>query len=202
MPKIKVNEWERYGRLSTLRESDYCTTPNWQQQRMFLCLCDCGNRKIVKLCNLRSGNTTSCWCYHKERAAAGKSTHWMAYTKTYPVRSSMKQRCDNPKDPAYKNYWGRWISYNPRREKFENFYEDMWDSQNNLTLERRNNEGNYCKENCYRATRNQQARNKRNNKLYKGKCITDRAKELGINQPALSKRLKRWRTRERALWLN
>lgn len=77
----------------------------------------------------------------------------------------MKQRCNNKNTKAYKDYWWRWITYDPRREKFENFYEDMnkwW--QQWLSIDRIDNNWNYCKENCRWATPWQQMRNTRRNR--------------------------------------
>jgi hypothetical protein len=74
----------------------------------------------------------------------------------------MKERCDNSVSGDYKNYGGRGITYDPRWEKFENFLEDMGEAPEGLSIDRVDNNGNYCKENCRWATSAEQNGNKRN----------------------------------------
>ena len=73
----------------------------------------------------------------------------------------MIQRCENPNNPDYKDYGGRGIKVCPRWHKFENFYKDMGEKPEGLTLERKNNDGIYGLSNCCYATRKEQANNRR-----------------------------------------
>lgn len=85
------------------------------------------------------------------------------YTGIYGSWYSMKQRCRNPKNSSYKNYGERGITYDKTWEFFSNFKRDMEDGyEKGLTLDRIDNDGNYCKENCRWVTRKDQNRNKRN----------------------------------------
>lgn len=103
----------------------------------------------------------------------------------------MIQRCTNPNDKRYKNYGGRGITVCKRwRNSFEKFLEDMGEPPTKEhSIDRINNNGNYCKSNCRWVTRKEQNRNKRNNRLitYKGKtqCLIEWAEEYNINYDTL-----------------
>lgn len=81
--------------------------------------------------------------------------------KTYTAWKQMKQRCDNPNSPAYKYYGGRGISYVPAWQEYANFQSDMGDCPSGLTLERINNDENYCLENCAWVSWEKQSHNRR-----------------------------------------
>jgi len=80
--------------------------------------------------------------------------------QTYNTWYFMKQRCDNPQRSDYQYYGGRGITYDPRWADIENFLADMGPRPADLTLERRDNDLGYSKENCYWATRSTQALNR------------------------------------------
>jgi hypothetical protein len=116
----------------------------------------------------------------------------------------MKQRCQNPNNPSYHNYGGRGIKVCERWFSFENFISDMgMRPTNDHTLERINNDGNYEPSNCKWATRTEQARNFRSNRMleFNGekKCISAWAKELGLTHDSISRRLRRGWSIEEAL---
>lgn len=83
-----------------------------------------------------------------------------AHAKTYRAWQGLRQRCDNPNEPKYPRYGGRGISYDPRWCSYENFLADMGKAPLGMTLERKNNDGNYNKDNCTWASPSVQAQNR------------------------------------------
>jgi hypothetical protein len=155
---------------------------------LWLCKCKCGNETIVEGGNLRGGHTKSCGCLAIQRIVDHNRKHGMRGSRIYDCWRSMKSRCSNPKDEGYFRYGGRGISYDPKWETFEGFYEDMKDGYNDeLTLDRIEVNEGYSKSNCKWSTPTEQAHNRRNNKkvIYKGKehKLVDLYKELECDIP-------------------
>lgn len=116
-------------------------------------------------------------------------------SKTLHSYNGMISRCNRKTDPYYPCYGGRGITVCSRwLESFSNFLSDMGDKPANLSLDRIDNNGNYCKENCRWATALQQANNNRSNRLihYAGEVVTlaEGCRKYGIPRMTVRYRMK------------
>jgi hypothetical protein len=83
----------------------------------------------------------------------------------------MMWRCYNKNSKSYGDYGGRGIKVTKRWHKFENFYFDMGDPPEGMSIERVNNNNGYSKTNCRWATAKEQVRNTRASKLTVEKAV-------------------------------
>ena len=155
----------KFGRLSVI---ECVGVINNNGQIYWKCLCSniidgvekCGNESIIIGSDLTSGHTKSCGCYGEDQARISMikrmTTHGKRYTKSHKSWDSMIQRCYNTNNDNYNNYGGRGIYVDERWHLFENFYKDMGDRPEGMTLDRIDVNGHYCKINCRWATQEQQ----------------------------------------------
>jgi hypothetical protein len=207
MSKVHDLTGQRFGMLTVVERSG----SNTRGRATWQCRCDCGNDVIVVGSDLISNKSTSCGCKRSASLSAfnkeTKTSHGMRYTRLYREWRSMKNRCSCENWEDYGNYGGRGITVCPEwADSFEAFRD--WALANgyrdDLTLDRRDVDGNYEPSNCRWATQAQQANNKRNSRYleYNGevKTVKEWADELGLNYSTLYSRIttKGWST-EKAL---
>lgn len=151
---------QKFNRLIVIerKESDKWGNVQW------LCKCDCGNYNVVTTRDLKNSHTKSCGCLHKEIIT--KHGHGsQEKSQIYKTWGDMKGRCNSSSHKNYKNYGGRGIKVCKKWEEFEGFFQDMGERPPNMSIDRIDNNGDYCKENCKWSTRKEQMRNTRQNKL-------------------------------------
>jgi hypothetical protein len=174
---------KRFGRLVVIEPGE--RKPG-QRCRYWVCACDCGATKAVRSDHLRNGLIVSCGC--RQLAVGGLSE-----TPTYIIWNGMIARCCRPQSRGYQWYGARGIDVCERWLTFENFLHDMGDRPPGMTLERRDNDRGYAPDNCYWATRQQQANNTRRNRYLiiagERKSLATAAAESGIPYSRLKKRL-------------
>lgn len=107
--------------------------------------------------------------------------------KLYVVWSTMLHRCENPNRTKYKDYGGRGIKvceewHNPN--KFIDWAETHG-YEVGYQLDRIDNNGNYCPENCRWVTPKQNSRNRRNTKLLtvngETKCVAEWCEIINVS---------------------
>ena len=154
--KLKDLTGNVYGRLTVLRRGDYDRWGNI----LWVCRCECGTNKSINGGSLRSGNSQSCGCLNKELTSDRNiklkiTTHNQYQTRLYRIYTHMKHRCANPKCDHYHRYGGRGIKVCDEWQNFSKFA--TWARANgyqeNLTIDRINNDGNYEPNNCQWLTR-------------------------------------------------
>ena len=144
--QVEIKVGDRYGRLVVLEEIEPHVYPSGETRRKFIMQCDCGSPpKSFLLSSFRNGTTVSCGCYNLEKI----KSHGMNETRQYQCWADMKTRCLNKNHKWYESYGGRGITVCEKWLTFEGFWEDMEEGYSDaLTLNRRDNDAGYCKENC------------------------------------------------------
>jgi hypothetical protein len=101
--------------------------------------------------------------------------HNLTNTRIWRIWRGMRTRCNgSSNDRDRRNYSGRGVVVCERWQQFENFYEDMREGySDDLTIERIDGSGDYCKENCRWASNMEQQANNRNNRalVYQGERV-------------------------------
>lgn len=128
------------------------------------CICECGNETVVSVSELLNGGTKSCGCLRNEKSRERMTKHGLRYTRLYGIWLGMKKRISDPNCEGFQWYGGRGIGM--CKEWWEDFtaFHD-WAMNNgyadNLSIDRKNVNGDYCPDNCRWATAKEQALNRR-----------------------------------------
>lgn len=164
----------------------------------FICLCECGRIAEIRANHLFNDNQETCGRHHKKYSNPNSG-------KLYNTWNSMMHRCYDEKSHKYSSYGARGIKIcDEWKNSYYNFYK--WSIENGycdgLWIERIDNDGDYCPENCKWATRKEQMRNTRRSKHieYKGEthCLSEWCEILNLYYPTINGRLHKGWSVERA----
>ena len=142
---------QKFGRLTVV---EFVKLEN--HKTFWKCVCDCGMTVIAKGNNLRSGNTKSCGCLHREmiqKQGYANRKHGESHshrTRLYTIWCGMRQRCTNPNREAYPLYGGKGVTICEEWKDYPNFKE--WAMANgyadNLCIDRIDPSKGYSPDNC------------------------------------------------------
>lgn len=166
--RLAVGAGDVFNLLTVVREVEKAVLPSGQKNRQFLCKCECGNEKVVRLIHLVRGRIASCGCLAGQR-------HGMVNTPLHNTWRAMKNRCSNDGYIDYDRYKGRGITVCKEWGNFPAFAE--WAFQNGwadgLQIDRIDNNGNYEPSNCRFVSSKDNVNNRSNTLIvkYKGRSI-------------------------------
>lgn len=159
---------QTYGRLKVIRRGPNQSIDTSHPVVSWVCLCECGNEKLIRANNLRNSTTRSCGCLHRDATRERSLTHNLTLTVEHRAWINLRARCSNPKHNSWEHYGGRGIKVCKRWDKFEHFLEDMGRRPSDThSIDRINNDGDYTPKNCRWATKSQQSLNQRKRKRNK-----------------------------------
>ena len=146
------------GRTGVVRPSGPARDPP-DLMPIKLCECGCGEpAPIAKITNTKRGHISGQPC----RFIYGHNLikHLAYGTPEYKAYWNARQRCTDPKLKCFADYGGRGIKF--LFTSFEQFFAELGPRPDGMTLDRKDNDGNYEPGNVRWATRQQQYHNRRN----------------------------------------
>lgn len=155
---------QRFGKLVVVER----LPTNRHGEIEWLCQCDCGNTHKATSYNLTQGRTTQCRQCMINQIACANTKHNCSPKRLHEIWVNMKTRCHNQHYSLYHRYGGRGIKVCDEWEhSFANFRE--WALNNgyskDLTIDRIDNDGDYCPENCKWSTVTEQSNNRISNRI-------------------------------------
>lgn len=137
-------------RLTVIGKPFKCTSRSGKYS--VVCQCECGTITAVDVSNLLNV-TESCGC--------AKGKHKASHKKLYFIWRAMRSRCLHPADHNHTRYALRGITIcDEWKDDYSAF--ERWalanGYQEGLSIDRKNNDGNYCPENCQWLTRGENSR--------------------------------------------
>jgi hypothetical protein len=198
MPKTLDLTGQRFGRLTVLSRAGSAAGPaQWR------CRCECESLLVVWAVNLKAGRTKSCGCLRKDALQALLTTHGFCSHPLFATWQGMVKRCQDPKNSRYDDYGGRGIKCLLKSPMELADQVGPRPSPQHTVDRYPNNDGHYEPGNLRWATRKEQQRNRRNNRILtwqgKSQCVALWSEELGMSQAIIHSRIYRGWTDERIL---
>jgi len=150
-------------------------------------------QKHIESCKERENEKL--WMHEIRKHFTKEKDSWDTSKKLYNIWKSIRSRCNSTSNTRYKDYGGRGISIS---EEFKNYpFFKNWALKNGyvdgLSIDRIDNNGNYCEENCRVVTMQRQANNTRRNRLIKVgselMSMADASRKVGIPYSRLRARI-------------
>lgn len=142
------------------------TVRSWAGNSRWVCECDCGGTALVITANLKRKNTSSCGCIKRTVASKRATKHGLYNTRAYKTWQSVKRRCFEVQNAAYKDYGAKGITMWDEWLDPVQFCQDVGQPpSDNHTLDRIDNAKGYFPGNVRWATPLEQGNNKTNNRI-------------------------------------
>ena len=187
---VRINIGDVFGKLTVVSKAE-----SLGHGSRWNCRCSCGKEVTIRKDGLISGHSRSCGCLSKEVTSKRCFLHGECNSSEYASWEAMVGRCGSTKSEVYKYYGGKGIKVCPLwRNSFSAFLKDMGRKPSPThTVDRINGDGDYEPSNCRWATREEQARNRKNTRKIKWKdrewYAGDLAAEYGITRNVLNLRV-------------
>jgi hypothetical protein len=183
--------WREFGSFVVVGGPMRKRSPCGTVYSIWTCLCVCGSKREVSTGALKQKRRISCGCaVRTSNGESAKTPEWKSWI-------SMIKRCASMEEPTRSWYADRGITVCKRwRESYLAFLSDMGRKPTPAhTLERKNNDLGYFKENCKWATPTEQARNRRTTVWItfseRTMSLAAWAEESGVHPETLQGRLRR-----------